>query len=52
MDAMTNKELSSWALSLKKLLQHGLVEDTIEVLESVIIDNDNPAENTKDNNNG
>ncbi len=36
---MNKDELSAWALSLRKLLEHGLVNDTIEVLNSVIIDN-------------
>ena len=36
-EVMNKDELSAWALSLKKLLEHGLVEDTIEVLNSVIL---------------
>ncbi len=48
---MTNKELSAWALSLKKLLQHNLVNDAIEVLNTVIIDNsDNNSNNNADDN--
>jgi len=43
---MNKDELSAWALSLKKLLEHGLVNDTIEVLNSVIIN-----DKTKDNDN-
>ncbi|MBO5208408.1 MAG: hypothetical protein J6B68_03585 [Lachnospiraceae bacterium] len=42
-DGMNRDELSAWALSMKKLLEHGLVSDTIEVLNSVILTNEPKA---------
>ena len=46
---MNKDELSAWALSLKKLLEHGLVEDTIEVLNSVILPTEISSDNSTNN---